>query len=470
MLSRVDGRSTESDIALTVGMSPAEIVLVLHRLAELGAIAYDGSSNAPRQAEHGTKIASSPTPVSGLHRRVDPVITDVPIADATGVSPADLAEEVDLEVDRKRLILETFASLDKTDHYRILDVPHDADKKAIKNAYFRVVANFHPDRYFGKKLGSYKQKLESIFKRLTEAHDTLTRKEPRAEYDRYLENQRATKALDEIVDDEAHSKQLDEVKREIEEEASLGTGPASSPAATPSAAPRPSLSPEERRRAFARKFSSPSIAQQRRPSGAAPDDGAARGAQENAKQLLQGRFETKLAEVRAGRVQRLVEQAEAALASKNLLSAANALRLAVSLSPDDQALAARFAAVERDAAASLAERYLEQARYDEQRGHFAEAAQAYERTLKGRPTAQVYERTAHCLVEARSELKKAAELARKAVELSPQTTSYRITLARAFARAGMSQSALGELERARTQDPRNDTVKEWINRVKRGEV
>ena len=89
------------------------------------------------------------------------------------------------------------------DHYRVLNVGYEADKKAIKSAYFEVVANFHPDRYFGKNLGSYKQKLESIFKRITEAHDTLTRKEPRAEYDKYLESQRATQALDEIEDEEA---------------------------------------------------------------------------------------------------------------------------------------------------------------------------------------------------------------------------------------------------------------------------
>ena len=41
----------------------------------------------------------------------------------------------------------------------------------------------------------------------------------------------------------------------------------------------------------------------------------------------------------------------------------------MSLAPDDKALAERFAVVERDAAATLAERYLEQARYDEGRSH-----------------------------------------------------------------------------------------------------
>lgn len=465
VLSRVDGRTTDSDIALQVGISASEVVLVLHRLAELGAIAYDGSGNAPRQAEQSRTTNPIPSTGSGLHRRADPVITDAPVAESSPIEYPELAEEVDLDLDRKRLVLDTFASLGKTDHYGILKIPKDADKKRVKSAYFQVVANFHPDRYFGKKLGGYKPKLEAIFRRLTEAHDTLTKKETREEYDRYLESQQATKALDDLVDNDAHSKQLHEVEREIEREAGLGTG-----SSAPSLTPRPSLSPEERRRALARKFSSPAIAAPRRPSGPSPSDGASREAQQSARQALQNRYESKLAAARADRIRRLVEQADHSLASKNLPSAANALRLAVSLSPDDAALAARFATVERDASASLAERYLEQAHYDEQRGRWAEAAQAYERALRGRPTAQVHERTAHCLVEARMELKKAVDLARKAVELSPQTTSYRITLARAFARAGKAQSALAELERARTQDPRNDTVKDWIARVKRGEA
>lgn len=455
VLSRVDGRATDSDIALATGMSPADVIIVLHRLAELGALAYEGSGDAPRQAAGPSSGASAAsTQASGLHPRVQPVIRD-----ATGPDlEPELAEDVDLDLDRKRLILEMFRSLEKKDHYAVLNVRQDADKKLIKSAYFEVVANFHPDRYFGKRLGTYKQKLETIFKRLTEAHDTLTRKEPRAEYDRYLESQRATQALDAVVDDEAHSKQLDEVEREIEREAALAPPPKASAAPV-----RPSLSPDERRRALARKFSSPNIAM---PKQSAPGPTSSREAQEAARDVLQAR----LAEVRAERVRRLVEQAEQSLASKNLLSAANALRLAVSLSPDDTALAERFATVERDAAATLAERYLEQARYDEQRSHWVEAAQAYERVLKGRPTAQIYERTAHCLVEARQDLKKAVDFGRKSVEMAPKSIAHRITLARAFARAGMAQSALGELERARTQDPGNDSVKEWINRVKRGEV
>ena len=41
-------------------------------------------------------------------------------------------------------------------------------------AYFEASRVFHPDRYFGKNLGSFRGRLERVFQRLAEAHDTLT--------------------------------------------------------------------------------------------------------------------------------------------------------------------------------------------------------------------------------------------------------------------------------------------------------
>jgi predicted Zn-dependent protease len=165
-----------------------------------------------------------------------------------------------------------------------------------------------------------------------------------------------------------------------------------------------------------------------------------------------------------------VKQAEDALATNSLIAATNALRIAVSLAPDDIPLADQLDKVERQASAALADQYLEQARYDERRGHLAEAAQTYEKVLRGRPSAHVYERAAHCLVETSGDLKKAGDFAKKAVELTPNEVSYRITLARVYAKAGMEASAASELERARTLAPGDDTVKDWLKRLKRGEL
>jgi curved DNA-binding protein CbpA len=94
-----------------------------------------------------------------------------------------MEEDVDLDLEKRRYVLDVFRRLDQLTYYELLGVPRDAEKKAIKRAYFGLVGTIHPDRYFGKKLGSYKSKLETIFARMTKAHEILISAETRAKYD-----------------------------------------------------------------------------------------------------------------------------------------------------------------------------------------------------------------------------------------------------------------------------------------------
>ena len=86
---------------------------------------------------------------------------------------AALAEEVDLPLERKREILAREAALGQ-DHYAFLGVKPGASVKEISGAYHEASRVFHPDRYFGKQLGSYQARLDRVFRRLAEAHGTLT--------------------------------------------------------------------------------------------------------------------------------------------------------------------------------------------------------------------------------------------------------------------------------------------------------
>ena len=95
---------------------------------------------------------------------------------------AAMAEEVDLDAARKREILDLDARIDADDFFALLGVPHGADAQAIKQAYFELSRRHHPDRFFGKNLGSFKGRVERIFKRLTEAQNTLSDPGKRAKY------------------------------------------------------------------------------------------------------------------------------------------------------------------------------------------------------------------------------------------------------------------------------------------------
>jgi tetratricopeptide (TPR) repeat protein len=130
-----------------------------------------------------------------------------------GFDPADLAEDVDLEVERRREILFADANASRWTLWQVLDLPWNAPAAAAKAAYLDKVKVFHPDRYAGKRLGSYRGRLERVFRRLTEARDTLSDEARRVAY------ARATAPADEYARLEA--RKLDDERRAEERRARL---------------------------------------------------------------------------------------------------------------------------------------------------------------------------------------------------------------------------------------------------------
>jgi tetratricopeptide (TPR) repeat protein len=97
---------------------------------------------------------------------------------------AALSEDVDLDVERRKEILLAEAHLDRWSHWEVLGIPWNASSAAARDAYIERVKVFHPDRYAGKRLGSYRARLERVFRRVTEARDVLADEVKRAAYAR----------------------------------------------------------------------------------------------------------------------------------------------------------------------------------------------------------------------------------------------------------------------------------------------
>jgi curved DNA-binding protein CbpA len=97
-------------------------------------------------------------------------------------NPVDLAEEVDLDVERRKEILHLEAHLSDWTHWQVLGIPWNASAEEARAAYREKVKVFHPDRYPGKRLGTFRPRLERIFRRLTEAKDLLSDEARRAAY------------------------------------------------------------------------------------------------------------------------------------------------------------------------------------------------------------------------------------------------------------------------------------------------
>ncbi|MBF5041227.1 MULTISPECIES: J domain-containing protein [Myxococcaceae] len=110
-----------------------------------------------------------------------PARVSMPQAAAQPVD-AGLAEEVELEPARKQEILALDRALDQHDHFSVLGLAPGASAADVKAAYYEASRRFHPDRFYGKNLGSFRARIERIFRRLSEAQAVLTQPDKRAAY------------------------------------------------------------------------------------------------------------------------------------------------------------------------------------------------------------------------------------------------------------------------------------------------
>jgi len=228
--------------------------------------------------------------------------------------------------------------------------------------------------------------------------------------------------------------------------------------------------PAARRQALARKFGLvpvPALAP------GPPDEEKLRAdaaRQSAAAKDLHQRYEHRKTAIRDHRVQRFIQVAEEAVASGNAVSAMNSLKIARTLTGGDVAAEARIEQLEKGLGATISESYLTRARYEESNGHHAEAARSYTRAARGSPDVDVLRSAAECYLKAGTELRLASELAREAVQMAPDRTDLRLSLAKIYEAAGMPQSAVRELERALSLTPGSDRIKQWLKRLERGGV
>ncbi len=105
--------------------------------------------------------------------------SDIPIDDLVDIEPVTpeearlLAEDVDLQPWEKRRVVAVLRTLRQGKYFELLGVLPSATKRDIKRAYYRLSKEFHPDRYYGKRLGSYAALLSLIFETATYAVKTL---------------------------------------------------------------------------------------------------------------------------------------------------------------------------------------------------------------------------------------------------------------------------------------------------------
>ncbi|MFZ9886827.1 MAG: DnaJ domain-containing protein [Myxococcota bacterium] len=98
-----------------------------------------------------------------------------------------LLEENDLSPWQRKRILFVEAHLGRWNHYALLGLKRTASPADLKRGYFKASKEFHPDAYFRKQLGSFKIRVDLIFRAMKAAYDVLADEQCRADYDATLD-------------------------------------------------------------------------------------------------------------------------------------------------------------------------------------------------------------------------------------------------------------------------------------------
>jgi len=187
VLSRVDGVETVSGILALSPLPDEETGLVLLGLLEAELIEREGEGVAAPEA--GPEPEPMPEPESVPLPNVDDEVG----SEAVDTSQT-LRQEHSREQERAGLEL-LYQEIQFRDHWQVLNVDRDATPPQVKEAYFRGAKKYHPDRFRQITEPEFQEKLSFVFRRFSEAYETLSTPESLESYERlcsqessYLDN------------------------------------------------------------------------------------------------------------------------------------------------------------------------------------------------------------------------------------------------------------------------------------------
>ena len=449
--SCIDGVLNVYDIADLTVLDPPLVAESIERMVSLGLVEWAGS-----------KVSSAPP-------------------------AAQLIEDVEIDEALQQEILQTFKRADTLNHYELLGVAMDADRAEIRKAYFALSKTFHPDSYYGKRLGSFKGQMEVIFRKVTDAYEALGRKKKREAYDQYLKRSIAVSAAEQKISRveeraEAMSKALTRAPiAERQAKPVEAAAPTSQwqPSQAPSKQSQPSQAASKRstptlpgtpehdrmqrkRELLERKLRGRPLRPSKKVSSvrSMPAPTAKVGTKTALRELTRSLKHTAGLTGGVDRAEHHIESARLAEAQGDLAAAATALRMAITLDSSRSDVQEQYRRVNSHLRVQLLDIHREQANYEENNNLWAAASISWAKVAEAAPEDPIApRRAARALLSAGGDLRKARDFAHRSLELAPDSLEARLLLARIYIQAGMDNSAAKELDEAAKLDPSHEMVK-----------
>jgi curved DNA-binding protein CbpA len=390
LLSRIDGSTSWTHLRAIGGIGAEEVDRCLERWLAAGVVVVEGAK----------QFRPAPLPPQQQSPHSEPA--PPPATSATPAPPRDVDASLDIPVEVQVRIFEYEAKLESPYH-EILGVPRDADRKALRKAYFALSKELHPDRFFRRNVGPFGKRLERIFGKIVEAYELLSDPMARAEIERSL----AAASGDASV------------------AAEIVTGAAAAQEAAPETESQraPTAPPRSRR---PHVFS----------------------------------LHSRIVRDRRARAKRLFEAGMASFAGGRWLEAAGSVRLAIAFDPWNASYKEQFGDVQRKAHEERARQLVREAEAALELRDFPTALRAFGEALEYRPhDADLLHRAARIAWQTGGDLHQAKEWAMAAVELDGTNAAHHRVLGQVYKAAGLEANARRELEAALAIDPKDEEAR-----------
>ena len=195
----LDGIFIETSTALRPG-TPVNLQLTLPngeaiKLSGHVRWATRNASDNSRYSNHGVGILLNKVPAdfhnfisSVLNTKAAGTMPEVVLEPVVAL-PAESAPEAIEEMDEtsQQLISNAYKKAKTKDHYKdhyeVLGLSRDATTAQIKQAYYQLSKDYHPDRHLKSDHEEMKEQLAYLFHRITDAYAVLSSEEQRRKYD-----------------------------------------------------------------------------------------------------------------------------------------------------------------------------------------------------------------------------------------------------------------------------------------------
>ncbi|MFN3198163.1 MAG: hypothetical protein ACE366_07065 [Bradymonadia bacterium] len=475
LLSLIDGQRSLAQLCEHSGLSAEDLVRRLTTLLRAGVIqvrqntsAQSGNPKSDAYILHQAGWIGRVPPEPAISAGHDIRAGWQPMS--TELDPScDLPETLQTEV---LFLLGNLASID---HFELFGIEPTDERRLIKRGFFSFSKRFHPDRHYGKDLGSFKDLLQQLFEYGSAVHDTLLKHETlRGAYARTVASRNARNGSD-VAPESPAAPVADEAVRQAPSTNTVR------PAAD-TTRPAPARAPRGPSDSVDRKARLKEIAARRRMQREEGERAGPRTPEQKAhrKSDLEARLKARK-QTRRVRQSGLPAQLKARLsqaeeyyqeAMKHILAerpvqGASLLRMALSLDPKNVAFQRALDEVDGRARSVAAAKYWSEGKQYEKGGQVEQAWLAYREAIRLSPEPARMSHVTEFAMNEVEDIREIIEVTTLWVSACPHDPDAHMAQARAYERAGLYKKATLTLESLLEHQPNHKEAKRYLRGLRR---